>query len=126
MAKAVITEKGREKLCKAHAGQIILPIITKMGFGQGGVDADGNVIDTTGNETALKDELLQKNIEGFTFPINTTCRYKVRLNKEDLANKFISEQGLYDADGDLIAYKTFLPKGKDDDSEFVFDLEEIF
>lgn len=126
MAKGIITTKGREKLCKAHAGQIVLPIISKMAFGKGGVDADGNVIETTGEEEALKEELLQKNVEGFTFPIGTTCRYTVRLGKEELANELISEQGLFDVDGDLIAYKTFLPKGKDDDMEFIFDMDEIF
>ena len=36
------------------------------------------------------------------------------------------ELGLFDADGDLVAYKTFLPKGKDDDMEFIFDMDEIF
>ena len=50
----------------------------------------------------------------------------MRLSKAELANQNISEQGLFDADGDLVAYKTFLPKGKDDDMEFIFDMDEIF
>ncbi len=126
MATGVITAKGREKLCKAHAGAITLPRITKMAFGEGGVDGSGNVIATTGNETALKKQLLVKNIDGYTFPIATTARYKATLARADLANKNISEQGLIDADGDLVAYKTFLPKGKDADMEFVFEMDEIF
>lgn len=126
MSTGVITTKGREKLCKAHAGDIALPKIAKMAFGEGGVDSNGNVIATTGNETALRKQLLVKNIESHSFPIATTARYKTTLAKTDLPNKNISEQGLIDANGDLIAYKTFLPKGKDDDMEFVWEMDEIF
>ena len=50
----------------------------------------------------------------------------MKLEKNELANEYISEQGLVDSDGDLVAYKTFLPKGKDEDMEFVFSMDEIF
>ena len=128
MAQGVITETGRKKLCRAHAGDQTLPAIMQMAFGSGGVDADGNVIETTGAETALKTELLKKSVDShsYTDDKETTCRYTVRLAKDELANQSISEQGLFDADGDLIAYKTFLPKGKDDDMEFIFDMDEVF
>ena len=46
--------------------------------------------------------------------------------KEELANQSISEQGLFDEDGDLVAYITFLPKGKDEGMVFIFDMDEIF
>ena len=52
MAQGVITEIGRKKLCRAHSGDQTLPAITQMAFGSGGVNADGNVIETTGAETA--------------------------------------------------------------------------
>lgn len=125
MADGVITAIGREKLCRAHSGEAALPKIVKMAFGDGGMDGAG-VRPTTGEEVTLQNELLKKDIDRHTFPIPTTCRYSCRLAKPDLANKQISEQGLIDEDGDLIAYKTFLPKGKDDDMEFVFDMDEIF
>ena len=38
MATAVITETGRKKLCKAHAGDISLPKISKIAWGNVGVD----------------------------------------------------------------------------------------
>ena len=128
MAQGVITEIGRRKLCRSHAGDQALPAITQMAFGSGGVDADGNVIETTGTETALKTELLKKNLDShkYTDDKETACRYTVRLGKSELANQNISEQGLFDADGDLIAYKAFMPKGKDDDMEFIFDMDEVF
>jgi len=128
MAQGVITEIGRKKLCKAHAGDIMLPVITQMAFGDGGIGEDGAVIETGGTETALKHELLKKNIDShvYTDEKETTCKYSIRLSKTELANQNISEMGLFDADGDLVAYKTFLAKGKDDDMEFVFDMNEIF
>lgn len=126
MAQGVITEKGREKLCKSHAGELILPKITQMAFGDGGLDAEGVPIETTGEEVELRSELLKKDIDTVTFPVPTTGRYSVRLGTAELAGTSISEQGLYDAEGDLVAYKTFLAKGKDDDMEFVFEMDEIF
>ena len=48
------------------------------------------------------------------------------LGKEDLANTYISELGIFDEENDLIVYKTFLKKGKDDDMLFDFSLQEIF
>jgi len=126
MAQGVITKTGREKLCKAHAGDITLPAIVQMAFGSGGVDESGTVIATTGEEVSLRNELLKKNIDSHTYPITTTGRYSTRLAKEELADQTISEMGLFDAEGDLIAYKTFLPKGKDADMEFVWDMDEIF
>lgn len=126
MAQGIITVIGREKLCKAHAGERQLPKITHMAFGDGGIDDQGNLINTTGDEISLRNELLKKAIDTVTFPIDTTARYSVRLGTADLAEKTISEQGLYDEEGDLVAYKTFLGKGKDADMEFVFDMDEIF
>lgn len=126
MAQGVITKIGREKLCQAHAGDLTLPAITQMAFGSGGVDESGTVIATTGEEVSLRNELLKKNIDSHTYPITTTGRYSTRLSKEELADQTISELGLFDAEGDLVAYKTFLPKGKDADMEFVWDMDEIF
>lgn len=128
METGVITKIGRQKLCKAHAGEIPLPKITKMGFGSGGCDDQGQPLEATGAEVALREELIQKEITAFTLepPDSTTCTYRVKLEKAELTGEFISEQGLFDAQGDLVAYKTFTPKGKDGDMEFTFEMQEIF
>lgn len=128
MAKAVITAIGRKKLCKAHAGDIALPAITQMAWGDGGIEADGTVKETTGNEIALYAELLKKDIEAHIYVEEgeTTCRYTATLEKGELTGKEISELGLYDSEGDLVAYKTFMKKGKDEDIPMIFDMDEIF
>ncbi len=128
MATAVITEIGKKKLCKAHAGDLELPVITKMAWGDGGVDEGGTPKQTTGAETGLYNQLLEKEVEGHSYPIEgeTTCRYVGRIEKSELTGKNISEIGLIDADGDLVAYKTFLPKGKDEDVPMEFNMDEVF
>lgn len=128
MATAVITNVGKKKLCKAHAGDIELPAIIKMAWGDGGVDDDGVPKETTGNETALYNKLAEKDVDGHSYPTEgeTTCRYVGRIEKNELTGKNISEIGLIDEDGDLVAYKTFLPKGKDEDVPMEFNMDEVF
>ncbi len=60
MAQGVITEIGRKKLCRAHSGDQTLPAITQMAFGSGGVNADGNVIETTGAEDSVENGAAEK------------------------------------------------------------------
>lgn len=125
MAEGVLTETGKIKLIKAHTGDKALPPITEMAFGDGGIDTNGNVIPTTGKETKLKNMLFKKELDGYTYPIPTIARYTLTLSESELADKYISEQGLFDSEGHLIAYKTFLKKGKDGDMKFQFDMDEI-
>jgi len=122
----VITKKAREKLVKARAGAIVLPKITGMAFGNGGVDAEGNVIAPAEDQAALVNELYRKEINGYEFIPDTTCRYECTLTEPELAGEEISEAGLYDEDGDIVCIKTFMRKGKDDDVEQTYTLDDIF
>lgn len=124
----VITVTGRRKICMAHNGDAALPKITKMVWGDGGVDEGGQPKAATGNEIGLYGKLLEKEIEAHIY-VNeekTTCRYTATLEKGELTGKEISEMGLVDEDGDLIAYRTFLRKGKDEDIPQIYDMDEIF
>ena len=126
--KGVITVTARRKLCMAHAGDKPLPVITRMAWGNGGVDEVGQPRNTTGDEIALYNELLSKEIESHAY-VNeeqTTCRYTATLEAGELTGEEISEMGLYDAEGDLVAYRTFLRKGKDADIPQIYDMDEIF
>lgn len=128
MAKAVITVTGRKKLCKAHSGDMELPKIARMSWGDGGISESGEVKETTGNEIGLYNELLRKDIETHKYmdEAETSCRYTATVEKNELTGKELSEMGLFDEAGDLIAYKTFMKKGKDEDIPMVFDMDEIF
>lgn len=124
----VITEVGRKKLCMALAGDISLPVIARMAWGDGGLDENGQPLGATGNEISLYNELLVKDVESHEY-VNaeqTTCRYAATLEANELSGKEISEMGLYDSDGDLIAYRNFLRKGKDADIPQIYKMDTIF
>ncbi len=122
----IITKKARENLVKARAGAIQLPKIAGMAFGNGGVDADGTVIPPTESQSELTNEIFRKEIDCYSFPADTTCRYECTLTESELAGEEISEIGLYDEDGYLVCIKTFKRKGKDDYVEQTYILDDIF
>lgn len=122
----IITKKARKKLLQARAGDITLPKIVGMAFGSGGVDTSGNVIAPLENQETLKAELLRKTVRGHSFISETTCRYECTLSESELAGQYISEIGLYDAEGDIVCIKTFTKKGKDGDIEMTYTLDDVF
>ena len=69
---------------------------------------------------------IPRKIDTYSFPNDTTCRYECTLTESELAGAEISEIGLYDADGDIVCIKTFTRKGKDDDVQQTYVLDDIF
>lgn len=126
MAEAVVTKAARKKMVKARAGDIVLPKIVGMAFGCGGVSSDGSVLEPSPEQTALNQELMRKEVDGHEYLNDTTCRYTCTLGYADLAGEDISELGLYDAEGDLVAVKNFSAKGKDADIEMTFNVDDTF
>ena len=122
----IITVASRRKMVQARAGAISLPKIAGMAFGNGGVDSEGKVIPPTENQSGLTSEIYRKVIDGYSFPEDTTCRYECTLSESELAGEEISEIGLYDEEGDIVCIKTFTRKGKDDDVEQTYVLDDIF
>ena len=122
----IITVTARRKMVQARAGAISLPKIVGMVFGSGGVDASGNVIAPTEDQTELNHEIFRKEVSGYTFISETTCRYECVLSEPEMAGEYISEIGLYDEDGDIACIKTFTKKGKDADLEMAFTLDDVF
>ena len=122
----VITKAARSKMVKARAGDIVLPKIVGMSFGDGGVDSSGTVIKPDDTQSELNNELLRKEIQSHEITDETTCRYTCTLEKSELVGKEISEIGLYDEDGDIVCIKNMTRKGKDDDVEQTYILDDIF
>ncbi len=122
----IITKKARENMVKARAGALVLPKITGMAFGDGGVNADGSVITPQEDQAELTNELYRKEINGYEFVNDTTCRYTCTLTEPELAGEDISEIGLYDENGDIACIKNFKAKGKDSDMEMTFTLDDVF
>lgn len=122
----IITKTARKKLVQARAGAIQLPKIVGMVFGEGGIDNAGSVQAPTGEQLTLKKEIFRKSIDKYTFTDDTTCKYECTLTESELTGKYISEIGLYDTDGDVLCIKTFTSKGKDDDVEMTFTIDDMF
>lgn len=127
MADAVVTIIGRQKMAKARVGEATLPTIVGVAFGTGGVAEDGTVLAPSTDQTKLNKEVLRKVYDSYQFMDNgTTVRYTCRLLSDECAGESLSEVALYDTDGDLIGIKNFLPKGKDEDIEMTFDIDDKF
>lgn len=126
MADAVVTLTARKKMVKARAGVIDLPPIVGMAFGTGGVDEAGNPVEPSVADKGLKHEVFRKVVDSFTFTDDTTCRYLCTLTANECVDEDISELGLYDSEGDIIAIKTFKSKGKDADLEMTFRVDDNF
>lgn len=122
----IITKKARKNMVQARAGTITLPKIVGMAFGDGGVDSLGNVMKPLETQDTLVSELLRKEVDGFDFIDDTTCRYQCTLSESELAGKYISELGLYDENGDIICIKNFTAKGKDSDMEMTYTVDDVF
>lgn len=124
--EAVVTLTARAKMIKARAGISPLPKIMGIAFGDGGVGDDNQVLEPDGNQAALNHELLRKPIDRHTILSDTKCRYECTLEQGELTGAYISEAALFDADGDLVAIKNFLPKGKDSDLELTIQMDDEF
>lgn len=126
MAGTTVTTRAKKKMLLARAGEAALPKIVGMAFGDGGVNSAGEVIPHSANQNTLHHEVLRKAVDGHEILSDTKIRYTCTLSESELANTYISECGLYDADGDLVAMKAFMKKGKDADMEAVFEVEDTF
>lgn len=122
----VTTNIARAKFARAHKGDITLPTIAQIAFGDGGHDLGGEPIPPTGNETQVPGEFLRKPIDDTDLPISTTLRILGSLDFNEGVGKHVSAVGLYDSDGDLVALKTFSPKIKDADTRIEVQWDEKF
>lgn len=125
MAEAVITTLAKKKMLQARAGIKPLSNIVGMVFGDGAV-VNNELTQAQESDTALKNELFRKPINNYEVISDTKIRYTCTLGKNELVNKYINEIALYDSDNDLVAIKTFLSKGKDDDMEMTFEIDDTF
>lgn len=126
MANSIVTTIGKAKMAKARAGIAALPKITKMAFGTGGANSSGDIITPGLSDIALKNEVLRKNIETITKVTDTSYRYLCTLLVGELSAAKISELGLVDADGDIVAIRVFSPKTKDSDIQMQFEIDDTF
>lgn len=121
------TNYYRKKIAAAAAEGAAFPKITKMAFGNGGLNSDGNVKTETGEETALYGELMQKELDGHTFSADgKSVIVSCTIEKDELVGETITEIGLIDAEGGLAGIKFCQPQKKDEDFRYLFEIECSF
>lgn len=124
--KIITTKTGRQKIATAHRDGIILPQLTKMGWGDGGVDGEGNVLQPSDEAIAVPGEFAQTDITGYTLLTEPDIKL-VMVSEVDGSligeTKDLSSVGLYDAENDLIAIINFEVKLLETDISFEAEWE---
>lgn len=122
----VVTTRAKRKMLLARAGAAPLPRIVGMAFGTGGVDANDTVVPHSADSNTLHHEVLRKAVDGYDIISDTHIRYRCTIGASELSGTYISECGIYDADGDFVALNSFMKKGKDAGMEVVFECDDTF
>ncbi len=122
----ITTLNARIKFAKAHGEGLPVPKITKIGWGNGGVDANGKLIELNENMTILPGEFIRKNVTDIYYPENNIVSFKSILNTEEGNGEYVSSCGLFDEENTLIAIKVFKPKYKDNETTIEIEWHEEF
>lgn len=125
MGKSIVTTIAIKKMLEARAGIAPLPRIVGMAFGDGAVQ-DGNIEPPDADVPSLKHEIYRQENDRYQIISDTCIRYTCTLEKGTLEGSRINEMALYDAEGDLVAIKSFMDKGKDEDIEISFEIDDTF
>lgn len=116
----IISAAYRKKLADACETAAALPLIKWMAIGNGAEDKEGVVIELTGNETALHNELLRKELEAVNRVDDLQIDCDCNLTMAELSESRINEIALYDEDGDPVAIKVFEGREKKQGMEMTF------
>lgn len=120
--KSVISMVRRKKIAEATHNSGMLSGAKWIALGSGGCDSNNQVIAPLAENIGLNNEIIRKKYDSYEKITDTKFEYKILLEPDELVGEFISEIALIDSDGDVIAFASFTPKGKDD-TEMVFIIE---
>jgi len=111
--KTITTKTGRQKIAQAHINDTPLPKLTKMGWGDGGVDGEGNVLQPSDEAIVVPGEFIKTDIISSTLLTDPDI-IAIFVSEVDGAEvgteKELSSVGLYDEVDDLIAIINFTVK----------------
>lgn len=125
MGKAVTTKTAKKNMLLARAGMQSLPKVKWVAFGDGGIDANGDVRTPYEDQESLNAEISRKEVQSKEVVSDTEIVYKVTLAAGELTGKKISEIALIDENGNVITIKTFRPKVKDEDVSLTFSISDV-
>ncbi len=124
--KTITTKVGREKIAQAHKDGTALPPLEKMGWGDGGVDGGGNILQPSDTASEVPGEFIKTDITSATL-LSETNIVLVLVSEVDGAvvgtEKDLSSVGLYDDQDDLIAIINFSAMLLETDTSFEAEWE---
>ena len=115
-----------ELLAAAARGQGEVFPITHIAFGDGGADSGGRPIEPDPAQTSLVHELGRYAIDSVESPVNGVSRFAATIPVGALPGAQISEAGLYDSAGNLVAVKNMPSKVKEADLQLVYSFDDEF
>ena len=122
MSEATVVNGFRNRIAvHLDNGTALLPI-GYMAFGDGGHNEDLTPNTPAQSATALNHEVLRKPIGSITHPDDYSVTGTCTINRDELVGVQLSEAGLLDTAGNLIALKFFAPKVKEDDERYDISL----
>lgn len=116
----IISAAYRKKLADACEKAAAMPLIKWMAIGNGAEDENGAVIELTGNEAALHNELLRKELDTVNRAGDLQIDCDCNLTMDELSESRINEIALFDTDGDPVAIKVFEGREKKQGMEMTF------
>lgn len=116
----IISTLYRKKLADACETSSAIPRVKWMAIGNGAEEETGAVIELTGNEITLRNELLRKELDTVKRANNLQIDYECNLQIEELPEIRINEIALFDTNGDLVAIKVFEGREKKQGMEMTF------
>lgn len=117
MAEATTTEDYRKRLAKHMFDGAALPQATQIAFGDGGhTGAAPKPADAT--RTQLYHELLRKPLATIIQEDLFSLTGKGIIEKTDLVGISISEAALLDSSGNMLGFRNFAPKVKENDETY--------
>lgn len=119
MSEAITTLNFRARLARYFAtGNNTPPKVVYMDFGDGGHNANGSVKTADSSQTALSRRRIRKTLTSVVQEDDYSLTCTGKIAPGECVGYSISEAGLVDADGNLLGFRNFAPKVKEDDEEF--------
>lgn len=117
MSKFITTKVGRTKIAQAHKDGTALPKFDKIGWGEGGVDEEDNVLQPSELAPEVPDEFTKTDITSIV--LSTTEDDVILMIIGEVDGEVVGEEkqvsscGIYDDQDDLIAIINFARKPLD-------------
>lgn len=126
MSETTTANAYRRRIAKHMADNSPLPPFGYIAFGDGGHAADLTPRAPNADAARLTHELLRKPLASITQPTPYTVACEGRLEPGELTGAYVSEAALLDADGQIVAIKTFAPKIREADELYQIFIEPRF